>query len=552
MKKRALLLICVLMTIICVTAVSEGKAYSNRMSTPRTSGKTEAGISSDKAVSGYILKEFGLGKGSAPAANTNVKGSNAALLEALSAEVKKVAAGEISSTVFKIPLSKLTDKLRYTAAELGVSSLGDGEFPSYEAMDAYLEAQDARMNLDVPLTVNALKASLPYEMYWFGNYYSWNQERYVCLDGDTIRFTDDSVFIVELCVSSNYSVSGAEYTTSYDTTYGKRIKTAAANAQKIVDANAGKTDRKKLEAYKKAICDAVSYNHTAAGGSLPYGDPWQAVYVFDNDAKTNVVCEGYSKAFKYLCDLSKFKSSVSVTLVTGLMYVGNRYGNHMWNLVEMDGVRYLADITNCDAGTVGAPDKLFMAGYSDSKKSNGYWGYVYDANGSKVTYLYDEESTALYSKDELTVTKAGGSQKLPSAWEDKYCKYKISSDLTATVTKPAKTTLTKVVIPATIKVNGKTVKVTAISSKAFKGMSKLKKAEIGKNVAKIGANAFQNCKKLETIVIKTKLLTEKNVGKNAFKTGCKKGKVKCPSAKIKDYEKILKKKGLNKGMKFTK
>ena len=35
---------------------------------------------------------------------------------------------------------------------------------------------------------------------------------------------------------------------------------------------------------------------------LPYGDPWQLIYVFDDDPDTNVVCEGYAKAFKYEAD----------------------------------------------------------------------------------------------------------------------------------------------------------------------------------------------------------------------------------------------------------
>lgn len=30
----------------------------------------------------------------------------------------------------------------------------------------------------------------------------------------------------------------------------------------------------------------------------------ELIWVFDGDSSTNVVCEGYAKAFQYLCDLS--------------------------------------------------------------------------------------------------------------------------------------------------------------------------------------------------------------------------------------------------------
>ena len=60
------------------------------------------------------------------------------------------------------------------------------------------------------------------------------------------------------------------------------------------------------------------------------------------------VCEGYSKAFQYLCDLSSFKDKVECHSVSGVTS-----GPHMWNVVAMeDGYNYLVDVTNCDEGTV--------------------------------------------------------------------------------------------------------------------------------------------------------------------------------------------------------
>ncbi|MBR4760761.1 MAG: leucine-rich repeat protein [Lachnospiraceae bacterium] len=100
-------------------------------------------------------------------------------------------------------------------------------------------------------------------------------------------------------------------------------------------------------------------------------------------------------------------------------------------------------------------------------------------------------------------------------------------------------------IPATVKYKGVTYRVTAIGSKAFsKWKKKLKKVTIGKNVKKIGKEAFKNCKKLKTVIIKTTKLKKKAVGKNAFKGIHTKAKAKVPKKKLGAYKAILKKAGI--------
>ena len=115
---------------------------------------------------------------------------------------------------------------------------------------------------------------------------------------------------------------------------------------------------------------------------------------------------------------------------------------------------------------------------------------------------------------------------------------------TAALTGPAKSTVTKIVIPSTIKANGKTYKVTEIKAGACKGLAKLKTLSVGKNIQKIGKSAFQKCAKLKTIAIKTKSLTSGSVGSNAFKGIDSKVVVTCPKGKVEDYRKLLKKKGI--------
>ena len=101
-----------------------------------------------------------------------------------------------------------------------------------------------------------------------------------------------------------------------------------------------------------------------------------------------------------------------------------------------------------------------------------------------------------------------------------------------------------VTIPNTVKISGVTYKVTQIADNAFRNNKKITKVTIGKNVSKIGSYAFSGCKKLKTIIIKTRKLTTKTVSRKAFTGTPKKITVKVPANKMKTYKKLLKKKGL--------
>lgn len=106
-------------------------------------------------------------------------------------------------------------------------------------------------------------------------------------------------------------------------------------------------------------------------------------------------------------------------------------------------------------------------------------------------------------------------------------------------------------IPATVKIDGKSYKVTGIAANAFKGNKKLKSVTIGKNVRTIGKNAFNGCKNLKKIVVKSSKLTKKSVGSKAFKGIYSKAKIKVPKSKLKAYKKLLKSKGIGAKVKFS-
>lgn len=126
-------------------------------------------------------------------------------------------------------------------------------------------------------------------------------------------------------------------------------------------------------------------------------------------------------------------------------------------------------------------------------------------------------------------------------------KYKVvSADATNPTVEYVKPSSAKatVTIPDTVTFDGATYKVVSIAAKAFKKNKKLTKVTIGKNIKKIGKEAFYGCKKLKTVNVKTKSLGKKSIGKNAFKGIHKKAVVKVPKKQLKNYKKYFKKAGV--------
>lgn len=110
-----------------------------------------------------------------------------------------------------------------------------------------------------------------------------------------------------------------------------------------------------------------------------------------------------------------------------------------------------------------------------------------------------------------------------------------------------KESASKVIIPATITINGVTYKVTKIANNAFANNTKLQTVVIGSNVTSIGSKAFFKCKNLKKVTIETTKL--KSIAKNAFKgagsSAYKKLVVKVPKKRLGTYKKLLKKGGLS-------
>ena len=266
-------------------------------------------------------------------AGDNLTTSECQVYNAMKPEIIKVANGQRSGTRFSVPTS--------------------------------LSAPSVRR------VVTALMMDLPYEMYWFGK----------SLSGSLAA----SGYTISLKVARDFRGSN-EYTTNIP-----NVPNAVRVAKSVVSSNGGKGDYEKLEAYKDYICAHNTYNSAAASGQYDGNNPWELLWVFDNDPSTNVVCEGYSKAFKYLCDLTKeqygWYGSVEARLTTG-----SAGGPHMWNTVSFHGGNYLVDVTNCDGGF-----DLFMRGTTSQTAGSSYWiGNIY--------YTLDDDTKSVYTRTELTLS----------------------------------------------------------------------------------------------------------------------------------------------------
>lgn len=122
-------------------------------------------------------------------------------------------------------------------------------------------------------------------------------------------------------------------------------------------------------------------------------------------------------------------------------------------------------------------------------------------------------------------------------------KYKItnanlSGKGTVAVTGVKKKTLKKIEVPNSVAIGGKRFKVTVIAKSAFKNCTKATSAVIGKNVKIIRKNAFNQCKKLNKISIKSTVLTK--VEKNAIKGIKSKAVITCPKKQKAKYKNIFK------------
>ena len=279
-----------------------------------------------------------------------------AIYDALLTELQKVADGTRTST--EISYTTKTKEFNIIPEEGKPLFVKSGD--TYQINEYYKNKvnENIKQAFNVNLTAisNALMNDNPYLFYWMdkGNSVislgTLPNVKYP--DRLNTGLTEIKGIKAQYTYTFQYKVN-AKYRgeNEYTTNTSETVKTTVSktNAQNIINGAEGKTDIEKLRHFKNEICKLVSYDKNAADTNTSGTDisPWNLINVFDGNSSTNVVCEGYAKAFKYLCDNSDI-SGLECRLVTGTGEGGAGAGPHMWNIVTLNGINYMVDVTWCD------------------------------------------------------------------------------------------------------------------------------------------------------------------------------------------------------------
>lgn len=379
---------------------------------------------SDELFAGYVNEQFGIDQDDEIAYHTEaasglvaedaayaveLSAQNQMLYDYLVPALKEIADGETDDTIIHVPISALgIEKTSYTARDLGLTSLVSGWFGTLSS--AAQSAMNAKLNISCTQVMKAISLEHPYELYWFDKTVGYHYQNSIGLNLSRVNgeyrvsFRQDYIEL-KYNVSDDYRGSNPQSAFRTDKTLTKAASTAASNAFGVIEEHKYELDYDKLCSYMEYICENVEYNHAAVDPEVdvPYGDPWQLIFVFDEDPDTDVVCEGYSKAYKYLYDNSIWHEDTTACYIAeGVMRSSSGSGGrHMWNVVTLGDANYLADVTNSDGGTAGFDGGLFLNGYAEGSMSNGY-GFA--LGNRMITYTYDSKMFDVYDARELALS----------------------------------------------------------------------------------------------------------------------------------------------------
>ena len=115
---------------------------------------------------------------------------------------------------------------------------------------------------------------------------------------------------------------------------------------------------------------------------------------FLDSVGTGVVCEGYAKSFKVICD----QLGIPCVLIGGTVTQNGKTEGHMWNGVQLNGKWYLMDVTWDEDSIAGVKYTYFMAGdITSGRTSSGSFGGA--AIGTIFVYPQLESEGLVYCQD---------------------------------------------------------------------------------------------------------------------------------------------------------
>lgn len=252
----------------------------------------------------------------------------------------------------------------------------------------YLDFQD-QVRFSMQSSVDAFLYDHP-EIFWFrGGSYSYAPgKKYDESTGEWTGYLAKLVYTPGVAFSGAKSLMGA-----YDAALPQ---VAARIAQEADDNGDGRCDDVELvRGIHDYLCQTLYYDTAAYESYQQTGDYrifCSAGAILPGTVGSGVVCEGYAKGFKVLCD----QLGIPCVLIGGTVVQNNVREGHMWNGVQIGGRWYLVDATWDDkVDTISY--QYFLAGDTfGNRVSSGNFGGS-DPGGSTIfTYPYLETQGISY------------------------------------------------------------------------------------------------------------------------------------------------------------
>lgn len=158
--------------------------------------------------------------------------------------------------------------------------------------------------------------------------------------------------------------------------------TASIKAGADADHNGVLTGYELVKAAHDYVCQRFFYDSQAYANYQTTRDYriFCSAGAFLGNVGTGVVCEGYAKSLKVLCD----QIGIPCVLMGGTAIQNGRSEGHMWNGVQIEGKWYLVDATWDDTGS-GVAYRFFLSGeLPGSHVSSGN----FNGSGNSVNFVY--------------------------------------------------------------------------------------------------------------------------------------------------------------------
>ncbi|MCD8098177.1 MAG: DUF5722 domain-containing protein [Lachnospiraceae bacterium] len=272
--------------------------------------------------------------------------------------------GEVALQLYEAMVNGYTDTTNYTTGECSFTLSNPFTF---EASITESEAEDGTVTRSITTddnynaacddmseaysrAFNAFWLDYP-EVFWFSSMKIGYKISASTDSGSSTGYTG-KIAEITLTASEYYSGAMSQVEDYWEAVYSILVELGLK--EETVDGtgetsytSTGCSDYTAVKLIHDYLCDTITYNTTAANHmddtSYDYAHTSSAAFLGYGDVGKSVVCDGYSKAFKVLCDAM----GLDCVLVTGYGVTSADYdmGAHAWNYVQMDGKWYLVDVT---------------------------------------------------------------------------------------------------------------------------------------------------------------------------------------------------------------